>query len=99
MKPSTPDGPSDTSRAAVRTRCRIDGRHMAFPDRGRELTPMRGKRTTTGAAVLVGALAVTGLAFAPTAAAVTPTTATINASCGLFGGGAATLTATQSGTS
>ncbi|MEV2212512.1 hypothetical protein AB0H86_13830 [Streptomyces sp. NPDC050997] len=60
---------------------------------------MRGKRTTTGAAVLVGALAVTGLAFAPTAAAVTPTTATINASCGLFGGGAATLTATQSGTS
>ncbi|MFF0157788.1 hypothetical protein ACFYRY_09670 [Streptomyces sp. NPDC005263] len=59
---------------------------------------MRGKRTTTGAAVLVGALAVTGLAFAPTAAAVTPTTATINASCGLFGGGAATLTATQNGT-
>ncbi|WP_030675557.1 hypothetical protein [Streptomyces cellulosae] len=60
---------------------------------------MRGKRTTTGAAVLVGALAVTGLAFAPTAVAVTPTTATINAGCGLFGGGAATLTATQSGTS
>ncbi|MFF4014218.1 hypothetical protein [Streptomyces sp. NPDC001843] len=60
---------------------------------------MRGKRATTGAAVLVGALAVTGLAFAPTAAAVTPTTATINATCGLFGGGAATLTATQDGTS
>ncbi|MET8944139.1 hypothetical protein ABZX30_11270 [Streptomyces sp. NPDC004542] len=60
---------------------------------------MRGKRATTGAAMLVGALAVTGLAFAPTAAAVTPTSATINASCGLFGGGAATLTATQSGTS
>ncbi|MGW2635569.1 hypothetical protein [Streptomyces sp. NPDC001348] len=60
---------------------------------------MRGKRTTTGAAVLVGALAATGLAFAPSAAAVTPTTATINATCGLFGGGAATLTATQDGTS
>ncbi|MEU0071624.1 hypothetical protein ABZ027_19055 [Streptomyces sp. NPDC006332] len=59
---------------------------------------MRAKRTTTGAALLAGALAVTGLAFAPTAAAVTPTTATINASCGLFGGGAATLTATQNGT-
>ncbi|MDH6627665.1 hypothetical protein M2271_005492 [Streptomyces sp. LBL] len=60
---------------------------------------MRGKRTTTGAAVLVGALAVTGLAFAPTASAVAPTTATITASCGAFGGGAATLTATQNGTS
>ncbi|MFF4038740.1 hypothetical protein [Streptomyces sp. NPDC001816] len=60
---------------------------------------MRGKRTATGAALVAGALAVTGLAFAPTAAAVTPQTATINASCGIFGGGAATLTATQSGTS
>ncbi|MEU6550109.1 hypothetical protein ABZ915_07425 [Streptomyces sp. NPDC046915] len=60
---------------------------------------MRGKRASTGAAILVGTLAVTGLAFAPTAAAVTPTSATINASCGLFGGGAATLTATQNGTS
>ncbi|WP_225821227.1 hypothetical protein [Streptomyces naphthomycinicus] len=60
---------------------------------------MRGKRTATGAALAAGALAVTGLAFAPTAAAVTPQTATITASCGIFGGGAATLTATQSGTS
>jgi hypothetical protein len=60
---------------------------------------MRGKRTATGAALAAGALAVTGLAFAPTAAAVTPQTATITASCGVFGGGAATLTATQSGTS
>ncbi|MEU6670706.1 hypothetical protein [Streptomyces sp. NPDC046727] len=60
---------------------------------------MRGKRTATGAALAAGALAVTGLAFAPTAAAVTPQSATINASCGIFGGGAATLTATQSGTS
>ncbi|OIJ64726.1 hypothetical protein [Streptomyces mangrovisoli] len=60
---------------------------------------MRGKRLFTGAALTVGTLAVTGLAFAPTAAAVTPTTATTTASCGIFGGGAATLTATQSGTS
>ncbi|MGW0943397.1 hypothetical protein ACWD4O_12730 [Streptomyces sp. NPDC002623] len=60
---------------------------------------MRGKRIGSGAAMLAGALAVTGLAFAPSAAAVAPTTATVTASCGLFGGGAATLTATQSGTS
>ncbi|GGW18377.1 hypothetical protein [Streptomyces capoamus] len=58
---------------------------------------MRGKRTATGAALAAGALAVTGLAFAPTAAAVTPQSATISANCGIFGGGAATLTATQSG--
>ncbi|MFE7977198.1 hypothetical protein [Streptomyces shenzhenensis] len=60
---------------------------------------MRGKRTATGAALAVGALAVTGLAFAPAALAVTPQSATITANCGVFGGGAATLTATQSGTS
>ncbi|MER6674693.1 hypothetical protein [Streptomyces sp. NPDC000983] len=59
---------------------------------------MRGTRLSTGAAIAVGALAVTGLVLAPTAAAVTPTTATINANCGFFGGGAATLTATQDGT-
>ncbi|ARP74057.1 hypothetical protein LK07_10515 [Streptomyces pluripotens] len=58
---------------------------------------MRGKRTATGAALVAGALAVTGLAFAPTAAAVTPQSATFTANCGIFGGGAATLTATQSG--
>ncbi|GGY63213.1 hypothetical protein ACWDE9_09510 [Streptomyces olivaceoviridis] len=58
---------------------------------------MRGKRTATGAALAAGALAVAGLAFAPTATAVTPQSATITASCGIFGGGAATLTATQSG--
>ncbi|KUO13993.1 hypothetical protein [Streptomyces sp. DSM 15324] len=57
------------------------------------------KRIGSGAALLAGALAVTGLALAPSAAAVTPDTATITASCGIFGGGAATLTATQSGTS
>ena len=59
---------------------------------------MRGKRISTGAALAVGALAVTGLAFAPTAVAVTPQTATITADCGTFGGGEATLTATQDGT-
>ncbi|KUN77479.1 hypothetical protein [Streptomyces griseoruber] len=57
------------------------------------------KRIGSGAALLAGALAVTGLAFAPSAAAaVTPTSASITASCGIFGGGAATLTATQSTT-
>lgn len=60
---------------------------------------MRGKRLGTSAALTAGALAVTGLAFAPTAVAVTPQSATITADCGAFGGGAATLTATQSGTS
>ncbi|MFC8512253.1 hypothetical protein [Streptomyces sp. NPDC057257] len=59
---------------------------------------MRRKRIGMGAALAVGALAVTGLAFAPTAAAVTPDTATINADCGSFGSGEATLTATQDGT-
>ncbi|MET7702207.1 MULTISPECIES: hypothetical protein [unclassified Streptomyces] len=59
---------------------------------------MRGKRIGTGAAVLIGTLAVSGLALAPTAVAVTPQTATITADCGSFGGGEATLTATQDGT-
>jgi 2-keto-4-pentenoate hydratase len=48
---------------------------------------------------VAGALAVCGLAFAPTAAAVAPGTATVNADCGSWGGGEASLTATQSGTS
>ncbi|MBD9701350.1 hypothetical protein IHE56_04430 [Streptomyces sp. ID01-12c] len=55
-------------------------------------------RLGVGAALAAGTLAVTGLAFAPTALAVTPETATINASCTIGGVGAATLTATQSGT-
>ncbi len=59
---------------------------------------MRGTRLGTGAAVAVGTLALTGLVLAPTAAAVTPTSVTIDADCGSFGGGAATLTATQDGT-
>lgn len=60
---------------------------------------MRGKRFGTGLPLAAGALAVCGLAFAPTAAAVAPGTATVNADCGSYGGGDATLTATQSGTS
>ncbi|MCX5107320.1 hypothetical protein OOK13_02025 [Streptomyces sp. NBC_00378] len=44
------------------------------------------------------ALAAGTLALAPTAEAVTPTTATINFDCGVYGSGSATLTATQSGT-
>lgn len=59
---------------------------------------MNGTRISTGAALVVGALAATGLAFAPAALAVTPDTATINADCGFFGSGQATLTATQDGT-
>jgi hypothetical protein len=46
----------------------------------------------------VGALAAASLAFAPSALAVTPQTATISADCGAFGSGEATLTATQDGT-
>ncbi|MGW2723916.1 hypothetical protein [Streptomyces sp. NPDC001492] len=59
---------------------------------------MRAKRISTGAAVAVGALAAASLAFAPSALAVTPQSATITADCGSFGGGQATLTATQDGT-
>ncbi|MER5750036.1 hypothetical protein [Streptomyces sp. NPDC002088] len=59
---------------------------------------MTGKRIRTGAVLAVGALAAAGLAFAPTAVAVTPQSATITADCGAFGGGEATLTATQDGT-
>ncbi|WP_128376756.1 hypothetical protein [Streptomyces cavernae] len=58
---------------------------------------MRSQRIGTGAALAAGTLAATALAFAPSAVAVAPTTATITANCGVFGGGAATLTATQSG--
>lgn len=59
---------------------------------------MRGKRFGTGVSLAAGALAVCGLAFAPTAAAVAPGSATVNADCGTWGGGDATLTATQDGT-
>jgi len=56
------------------------------------------KRSGIGAALAAGTLAA-GLALAPGAAAVVPQNATIVADCGLFGGGAATLAATQDGTS
>ncbi|WP_405908612.1 MULTISPECIES: hypothetical protein [unclassified Streptomyces] len=59
---------------------------------------MRSKRLGSAAALVAGTLAVTGLAFAPTAAAVTPLTATITATCSIVGDGEATLTATQTGT-
>ncbi|MEV8455063.1 hypothetical protein AB0467_07420 [Streptomyces sp. NPDC052095] len=45
------------------------------------------------------ALAAGALALAPTAEAVTPTTATISFDCGIYGSGSANLVATQSGTS
>lgn len=60
---------------------------------------MRRKRIGIGAAVAAGTLAMTGFALAPSAAAVVPQSATINVNCSLLGGGEATLTATQSGTS
>ncbi|MET8079140.1 hypothetical protein [Streptomyces sp. NPDC005303] len=59
---------------------------------------MKGKRIGTGAALAVGTLAAAGLAFAPAALAVAPDTATIDADCGIYGSGQATLTATQDGT-
>ncbi|WP_432173404.1 hypothetical protein [Streptomyces sp. Tue6028] len=59
---------------------------------------MRGKRLGITTALAGGTLAATALAFAPAAAAVTPQTATINATCSIGGSGSATLTATQSGT-
>ncbi|MEV8588625.1 hypothetical protein [Streptomyces sp. NPDC051180] len=59
---------------------------------------MRSRSTLGTVAVLTGALAAAGLAFAPTAGAVSPGTATATYDCGSWGGGGATLTATQSGT-
>ncbi|MEU5346475.1 MULTISPECIES: hypothetical protein [unclassified Streptomyces] len=58
---------------------------------------MRCKRLGIGAALAAGTLAA-GLALAPGAAAVVPTSATIIADCGVYGGGEATLTAKQTGT-
>ncbi|WP_329117096.1 hypothetical protein [Streptomyces sp. NBC_01465] len=54
-------------------------------------------RLGIGTAVAAGALALGGLAFAPAAAAVTPTVATAEYDCGIFGGGTAQLTAAQTG--
>ncbi|MEU2430320.1 hypothetical protein ABZ611_12505 [Streptomyces sp. NPDC007861] len=58
---------------------------------------MRRSRLGIGTALAAGALAVTGLAFAPTAMAVTPADATADYDCGIFGGGDAQLHAVQSG--
>ncbi|MER8043071.1 hypothetical protein [Streptomyces sp. NPDC094032] len=59
---------------------------------------MRSRTALGTTAALAGALAATALAFAPGAYAVSPGTATANYDCGSWGGGGATLTATQSGT-
>ncbi|MHA4777623.1 hypothetical protein L1085_024460 [Streptomyces sp. MSC1_001] len=59
---------------------------------------MRSRSTSGTVAVLAGGLAAAGLAFAPTAAAVSPGSATATYDCGSWGGGTATLAATQSGT-
>ncbi|MFI8965749.1 hypothetical protein ACIGO8_26980 [Streptomyces sp. NPDC053493] len=59
---------------------------------------MRTRSSLGLAAMLSGALAATALVFAPGAAAVSPGTATATYDCGSWGGGGATLTATQSGT-
>ncbi|WP_405914135.1 hypothetical protein OG760_35075 [Streptomyces sp. NBC_00963] len=58
----------------------------------------RSSRAVLRAAVAVGAAAVVGLGFTSSASAVTPQTATATYDCGTWGGGSATLTATQSGT-
>ncbi|MFI1887145.1 hypothetical protein [Streptomyces jumonjinensis] len=59
---------------------------------------MRGSRPLIGTALTAGALAAASLVLAPAAAAVTPGTAQASYDCGSWGGGTATLTATQSGT-
>ncbi|WFB10916.1 carbohydrate-binding domain-containing protein [Streptomyces sp. LX-29] len=61
--------------------------------------PGRPRTLVIGTTSCAAALAVGALALAPTAAAVDPTTATLTAECGSYGAGAATLTATQNGTS
>jgi len=59
-----------------------------------------GRSTTAlGTALGTAALMAGALAFAPTANAVDPTTATVSADCGSDGAGEATLVATQDGTS
>lgn len=59
---------------------------------------MRNRSTLGTVAVLTGALAAAGLAFAPTAGAVSPGSASAQYDCGSWGGGTANITATQSGT-
>ncbi|MFJ3803014.1 hypothetical protein ACIPSJ_42920 [Streptomyces sp. NPDC090088] len=59
------------------------------------------KRVTPGMvmALLTGALVAGSAVLAPSAAAVTPTTATVDFDCGSYGSGTASLTAAQDGTS
>lgn len=80
---------------------------MAIPVPGKGIRSMTSKtarpsarrRLGIGAVLAAGSLAAAGLAFAPAAAAVVPTSATVTFNCGLYGGGAATLTTVQTGTS
>ncbi|MFC5804350.1 hypothetical protein [Streptomyces formicae] len=58
---------------------------------------MRRSRLGIGTALAAGALAITGLAFAPAAMAVQPADASADYDCGSFGGGDAQLHAVQSG--
>ena len=67
--------------------------------RSTSVRPPARRRFATGAVLAAGSLAVTGLAFAPAAAAVAPASATVTYNCGFFGGGSTVLTATQDGTS
>jgi hypothetical protein len=60
---------------------------------------MGRSRLALGSALGTAALVAGALAFAPNAAAVDPTAATVSADCGSAGAGEATLTATQDGTS
>jgi hypothetical protein len=55
-------------------------------------------RLGAGTALAVAALLGLGVAQAPLAGAVTPTSATVGFDCGSYGSGTATLTASQSGT-
>ncbi|HWM38129.1 MAG TPA: hypothetical protein VNS49_13535 [Streptomyces sp.] len=59
---------------------------------------MGRSRAALGTALGTAALTAGALAFAPAAAAVDPTTATVSADCGSAGAGEATLVATQDGT-
>ncbi|MEW2530319.1 MULTISPECIES: hypothetical protein [unclassified Streptomyces] len=60
---------------------------------------MRHGRLALCSALGTAALTLSALALSPTATAVDPTTATLDFECGSFGSGAATLKATQNGTS
>ncbi|MEU1077563.1 MULTISPECIES: hypothetical protein [unclassified Streptomyces] len=59
---------------------------------------MLRKRSLVLTALTAGALSTGALVLAPTAAAVSPGSATEVYDCGFYGGGEATLTATQNGT-